>query len=452
MAIDPDTIVAIATPAGRGAVGVVRVSGGQVGSLIERHLRWHRGRRPPPRTLGRALFVDGSRRVVDDVLAAYFDGPLSYTGEDVAEIHGHGAPVLLEAVVDSLIASGARLARPGEFTERAFLAGKIDLTQAEAVQALVAARSRHAAALAQRLLAGELGERIRGLQGRLVEIQAEVEAGIDFVEEEIDIASHGRLAEQVARLLAEVDDLLAGYAAGRRLLAGVRVALVGSTNVGKSSLFNKLLEEDRSIVTPEAGTTRDYVEVEVEWQGLAVHLIDTAGLRSGTSAAEVAGVNRSVQELRRADLLLHVVDACRPEFTLDCAADRPPVPTLIVWNKIDVGPPAPPAGLGLEGEVVAASAVTGEGVPWIRRWVVTAADGRDGNDAEALLCLPRHRDAVGRARRALGAAHLGLAAGESPELVAFELREAQEALGEVVGTKTADDILESIFSRFCIGK
>jgi len=431
---------------------VVRVSGSQVGTLLERHLRWHRGRRPPPRTLGRALFVDGSRRVVDDVLAAYFAGPRSYTGEDVAEIHAHGAPVLLEAVVASLIASGARLARPGEFTERAFFAGKIDLTQAEAVQALVAARSRHAAALAQRLLAGELGERIRGLQGRLVEVQAEVEAGIDFVEEEIDIASHERLAEQVTGLLAEVDDLLAGYAAGRRLLAGVRVALVGSTNVGKSSLFNKLLEEERSIVTPEAGTTRDYVEVEVEWQGLAVHLIDTAGLRSGTSAAEVAGVSRSVQELRRADLLLHVIDACRPELTLEGAVDRPPVPTLVVWNKIDVGPPAPPDGLGLEGEVMPASAVTGEGVQGIRRWVVTAADGRDGDDGEALLCLPRHRDAVGRARRALDAARRGLAGGESPELVAFELGEAQGALGEVVGAKTADDILGSIFSRFCIGK
>jgi len=452
MAIDPDTIVAIATPAGRGAVGVVRVSGSQVGTLIERHLRWHRGRRPPPRTLARALFVDGSRRVVDDVLAAYFAGPQSYTGEDVAEIHGHGAPVLLEAVVDSLIASGARLARPGEFTERAFLAGKIDLTQAEAVQALVAARSRHAAAIAQRLLAGELGDRIRGLQGRLVDVQAEVEAGIDFVEEEIDIASHERLAERIAGLLAEVDELLAGYAAGRRLLAGVRVVLVGSTNVGKSSLFNKLLEEDRSIVTPEAGTTRDYVEVEVEWQGVAVHLIDTAGLRSGTSAAEVAGVNRSVQELRRADLLLHVVDACRPEVTLEGAVDRPSVPTLVVWNKIDVGPPAPPDVLGLPGEVVPASAVTGEGVRRIRRWVVTAADGRDGHDTEALLCLPRHRDAVGRARRALDAARLGLGARESPELVAFELGEAQDALGEVVGTKTADDILGSIFSRFCIGK
>jgi len=452
MAIDPDTIVAIATPAGRGAVGVVRVSGDQVGRLVERHLRWRGGWRPPPRTLGRALFVDGSQGVVDDVLAAYFPGPQSYTGEDVAEIHGHGAPVLLEAIVDSLIASGARLARPGEFTERAFLAGKIDLTQAEAVQALVAARSRQAAALAQRLLGGELGQRIRGLQRRLVEIQAEVEAGIDFVEEEIDLTAYERLVVRVAGLVAAVDGLLAGYAAGRRLLAGVRVALVGSTNAGKSSLFNKLLEEDRSIVTPDAGTTRDYVEVEVEWQGLAVHLIDTAGLRNGTSAAEVEGVNRSVRELRRADLLLHVVDACRPELTLDLVVDRPAVPTLVVWNKIDLGPPAPPAGIGLEGEVAPVCALTGEGVAWIRRWVVAAADGRDGDDAEALLCLPRQRGAVERARRGLAAAQLALAAGASPDLVAFELREAQEALGEVVGTKTPEDILESIFRRFCIGK
>jgi tRNA modification GTPase len=450
MGIDPDTIVAIATPAGRGAVGVVRLSGDRVGSLLERHLRWHNGRRPPPRTLGRARFVDGSQGAVDEVLAAYFPGPRSYTGEDVAEIHGHGSPVLLEAIVDGLIASGARLARPGEFTERAFLAGKIDLTQAEAVQALVAARSRNAAALAERLLDGALGERIRRLQEAVVDIQAEVEAGIDFVEEELDIASAERLAERLARVTAEVDRLLAGYAAGRRLLGGVRVALVGATNAGKSSLFNELLGEDRSIVTPEAGTTRDYVEVEVEWQGLAVHLIDTAGLRSGTSTAEVEGVNRSRQEARRADLLLHVVDGCRPEVTLELAETQPAIPTLMVWNKIDVGPPPPNGALG--GEVVAASAVTGEGVERIRRWITASADGRDGGDEEALLCLPRQREAVARARCGLAAARGGLVECASPELVAFELREAQEALGEVVGSKTPDDVLAAIFSRFCIGK
>jgi tRNA modification GTPase len=451
MSVDPDTIVAIATPHGAGAVGVVRLSGNQVPQLLARHVRWRSGSPPAARMLARARFVDAAGGLVDEVLAVHFPAPRSYTGEDVAEIHAHGSRVILETIVTRLIEGGARLARPGEFTERAFLAGKIDLSQAEAVQALITARSRDGAALAQRLLGGELGRRIEVLQGALVRIEAEVEARIDFVEEELDLATNDLLRRQLAEVVAQVDGLLRGYTAARRLVAGVRVVLVGEVNVGKSSIFNCLLQEDRSIVTREAGTTRDYVEVEVEWRGTAVHLIDTAGLRTGRSAAECAGIDRSQREMERADLVLHVVDASQPAVRLPEDVDLPAVPTLVVWNKIDIGRPMPPPELGLR-RVQPVCALSGVGIDRVREWVVSA--GRDGasGDAEALLCLPRQRDAVYRARRALAAAQEGLGVDASPELIAVELREAQEALGEVVGSRRSDAVLEAIFSRFCVGK
>lgn len=452
MSIDPDTIVAIATPRGPGAVGVVRLSGDRVPGLLARHLRWRSGRQPAPRSMGCAAFIDDAGAVVDEVLAVYFPAPRSYTGEEVAEIHAHGSPIVLDTIVASLTAGEARLARPGEFTERAFLAGKIDLTQAEAVQALIAARSRDGAALAQRLLGGELGRRIAALQAALVEVEAEVEARIDFMEEELDPAAADQLVRRLEALIAQVDRLLHGYAAARRLVAGVRVVLVGETNVGKSSIFNRLLEESRSIVTSEAGTTRDYVEVEVEWQRMAVHLIDTAGWRVGESVAEAEGISRSHHELGRADIVLHVVDASRPQVRPTTAVELPNVPTLVVWNKIDIGLPSPPPALGLGGEVQPVCALSGEGIEQVRDWVVAAGRGGVNADAESLLCLPRQRDAMRRARRALAAAQHGLTADESPELIAFELRDAQEALGEIVGLKTGEAVLDAIFSRFCVGK
>ena len=450
MLIDPDTIVAIATPRGAGAVGVVRLSGERVPELLARHLRWRSGRPAASRSLGRAKFVDEVGAVVDDVLAVHFPAPRSYTGEDVAEIHAHGSPVVLETIVASLTGGGVRLARPGEFTERAFLAGKIDLTQAEAVQALISARSRDGAALAQRLVGGELRRRIVALQDAIVEVEAEVEARIDFVEEQLDLAAGGSLAGQLEDLIGEVDRLLLGYAAARRVLAGIRVVLVGETNAGKSSIFNMLLQEDRSIVTPEAGTTRDYVEVVVEWRGTTVHLVDTAGLRTGMSVAEREGISRSQNEMARADLLLHVIDASRAAQRPVAATTLPAVPTLAVWNKIDIGPPSPPLDLELGGEVQPVCALSGAGIDRVREWVV--ATGRGGATHESLLCVPRQRDAIQRARRALDAARSGLTADDSPELIAFELREAQEAFGEVVGTKTSEAVLDAIFSRFCVGK
>jgi tRNA modification GTPase len=399
-----------------------------------------------------AVFVDAQGGVVDDVLAVYFPAPRSYTGEEVAEIHAHGSPVVLETIVGCLVEDGARIARPGEFTERAFHAGKIDLTQAEAVQALIATRSRDGVALAQRLLGGELRQRIVKLQEALVGIEAEVEARIDFVEEALDLAATDRLVWQLGEIVSHVDRLLCGYSTARRLLGGVRVVLVGDTNVGKSSVFNRLIEEKRSIVTSEAGTTRDYVEVEVEWRGVTVHLVDTAGLREGTSVAEAEGISRSRHEMTRADLVLHVLDASLAEQRAPTGVELPQVPTLRVWNKIDIGRPTPPPALGLGDEVQPVCALSGVGIDRVRDWVV--AEGRDGlaADAESLLCVPRQRDAVERARRALDAALRGLEADDSPELIAFELRDGQEALGEVVGTKTSEEVLDAIFSRFCVGK
>ncbi len=442
MGLERDTIVAIATPAGRGAVGIIRLSGDQAVAIATRHLVW-RGASPAARQLGRARFVDGAGEVVDELLAVRFPGPASYTGESVVELHGHGNPLLMERIVAELVRSGARLARPGEFTERAFLNGKVDLTQAEAVGALIAARSEGAARLARRLLAGELGAGLAALREAIVAVEAEVEAAIDFPEEEIDPAGGARLAARLAPVEAEVARLLAGHAAARHRIDGVRVVLVGAVNAGKSSLFNRLLEEERAIVTPEAGTTRDYLEGRVEWAGVEVRLVDTAGMREATGAAERAGIERSRGEAEGADLLLHVVDATGGPR----AVSLPERPTLVVWNKVDLGAPPPPAEVG---EAVACSARTGAGVASVRAWIVSRAQAAAAD--ESVACLPRHRLGLEAVARGLRAARQGLIQGLSPELIAFELRAAQEALGELIGERPPEAVLEQIFSRFCIGK
>lgn len=445
MALERDTIVAIATAAGRGAVGIVRLSGGEAEAIATGHLVW-RGVPPPPRQLGRARFVDGAGETVDELLVVRFPAPASYTGETVVELHGHGNPLLLEQIVAALVRSGARLARPGEFTERAFLAGKLDLSQAEAVEALIGARSAAAARLAHRLLAGELGGGLAQLKGAIVEVEAEVEAAIDFVEEEIDPAGGTRLAARLEPVLQEVERLLAGHAAARHRIDGVRVVLVGAVNAGKSSLFNRLLGEERAIVTAEAGTTRDYLEQAVEWEGVEVRLVDTAGLRDAEGdaegEAEREGIGRGRAEAAAADLLVHVVDATAPAVT-----ELPSRPALVAWNKVDLAPGKPPEGIG---EAVGVSAATGEGVAALQRWIVSRA--REAASGDAIACLPRHRLGLEAVGRALRAAMDGLITGLTPELVAFELREAQTALGELVGERTPEAVLEAIFSRFCIGK
>ncbi|NCO56770.1 MAG: tRNA uridine-5-carboxymethylaminomethyl(34) synthesis GTPase MnmE [Nitrospirae bacterium CG18_big_fil_WC_8_21_14_2_50_70_55] len=441
MALEQDTIVAIATPAGRGAVGIVRLSGEQAEAIAARHLGWTTTL-PRPRWLGRARFVDGAGEVVDDLLAVRFPAPASYTGEAVVELHGHGNPLLLERMVAELVRSGARLARPGEFTERAFLAGKLDLTQAEAVATLIAARSEGGARLARRLLAGELGAGLVRLRQAIVEVEAEVEAAIDFAEEEIDPAGGARLAERLAPVTAEVARLLAGHAGARHQIDGVRVVLVGAVNAGKSSLFNRLLGEERAIVTPEAGTTRDYLEQVVEWEGIEVCLVDTAGLRVATGAAERQGIERSRAAAAAADLLVQVVDGSAP--VVDEAL---PPPAVVAWNKVDLGAGAPPATLG---EAIPVSARTGEGVAALRTWLVARARAAVAGDSVA--CLERHRLGLEQVAAALEAAREGLTAGLTPELIAFELRAAQATLGALIGERTPEQVLEAIFSHFCVGK
>jgi len=442
MALERDTIVAVATPSGRGAVGIVRLSGGEAEVIATRHLRWHTTP-PPPRELRRARFVDAAGEMVDELLAVRFPAPASYTGEAVVELHGHGNPVLLERIVAELVRAGARLARPGELTERAFLNGKLDLTQAEAVGALIEARSEGAARLAQRLLAGEFGDGLGRLRDTIVAVEAEVEAAIDFPDEEIDPAGGARLAARLAPVEAEVARLLAGHAAARHRIDGIRVVLVGAVNAGKSSLFNRLLAEERAIVTSEPGTTRDYLEGRVVWEGVEVRLVDTAGLRDATGEAERQGIERSRGEAQAADLLVHVVDATVPAV----AEALPEGPTLVAWNKVDLAPGEPPPGIG---EAVGVSARTGAGVAAVRDWIVAHAGA--AATGESLACLPRHRLGLEGVATALGAARDGLTAGLSPELVAFELREAQAALGELIGERTPEAVLEAIFSSFCIGK
>ena len=441
------TIAAIATPPGRGGIGVVRVSGADLANFAERLI----GRAPIPRRAERAVFRDATGREIDEGLALYFPAQRSYTGDDVLELHGHGGPVVMQMLLRRCLELGARVAEPGEFTRRAFLADKLDLAQAEAVADLIDAATESAARCAVRSLKGDFSDAIHALEAQLVELRMLVEATLDFPEEEIDPLDRANARERLARVAGGVDQALSQARQGSLLRMGLHVVLAGQPNVGKSSLLNRLAGEERAIVTPVPGTTRDTVREAIQIGGVPLNIVDTAGLRETADEVERLGIERTWREIERADLLLLIVDA-REGVTTEDEAIVAKLPArlrrVVVHNKIDLARRAPQVMHAADGEHVFLCAITGEGVDLLRESLLALA-GFEGREEDLFMARERHLDALRRARECLAAAAEAFG---QPELFAEELRLAHHELATITGEFTADDLLGEIFSRFCIGK
>ena len=432
-----DTIAAVATPAGRGGIGIVRVSGGAVGKIARAVV----GQLPVPRLATLADFIDGDGTVVDRGLALYFAAPNSFTGEAVLELHGHGGPVVMDRLLERVCGLGARLARPGEFTERAFLNDKIDLAQAEAVADLIDSASRRASRSAMRSLTGEFSGRVAAIDSALLAVRVHVEAAIDFADEEIDCLADADLAGRMVAVTNQIAMLQAECRQGQVLREGFDVVIAGPPNAGKSSLLNRLLAENRAIVTDLPGTTRDPIIADIEVDGVPVRLTDTAGLREGGDVVEAMGVERAKAAMANADLVLAVTDD-------NLAAGAPNMPVehcLVVRNKVDLS--GRPAGQGTSGEICV-SARTGAGLDTLRRAIVAAA-GEPGEGA--FIARKRHLDALASALRHAAAAGGCVAEGYG-DLAAEELRHAQHQLGRIVGATSTEALLGEIFRGFCVGK
>ena len=444
---DTDTIAAIASAPGAAGIGVVRVSGPQVPAIAQALL----SRTPRPRHAHLATFHAADGALIDRGLLLHFPAPHSYTGEHVLELQGHGSAVLLDLLLRRVCALGARLARPGEFTERAFLNGKLDLAQAEAVADLIAARSEAGARAALQSLEGVFSRRVEALLEALIALRVHVEAAIDFPEEEIDFLADPTITVQLQALRAQLAALLAEARRGVRLNDGLKVAIVGRPNAGKSSLLNALAQSERAIVTPIAGTTRDVLREPVSLDGVLLELADTAGLRATDDEVEREGVRRARHELARADVALLVTEAEHAQADLALLAELPVgVARLVLVNKIDLTA-TPPHMADHEGtRWLWASARTGEGLDTLRAQLKALAGAGSGEGA--FSARRRHVQALEQVQTHLDQASVVLASSRAGELAAEELRQAQHALGAITGSYSSDDLLGAIFGSFCIGK
>lgn len=442
-----DTIAAIATPPGRGGIGIVRVSGPATVTLARKLL----GTLPAPRHAAYMRFLDAAGAPIDEGLALFFPGPHSFTGEDVLELHGHGGPVIMDLLLQRVLELGARLARPGEFSERAFLNGKLDLAQAEAVADLIDSGSAAAARGAVRSLQGEFSLRVEALVDGLIELRTWVEAAIDFPEEEIDFLDDARIGARLASLRKALAELLGSARQGALLRDGLRLVIAGRPNAGKSSLLNALAGYESAIVTDVAGTTRDVLREHIEIDGLPVHVVDTAGLHESSDPVEQEGIRRAWREIEGADHILLLADAERGFGAEEqVIAQRLPegIPLSRVLNKIDLSDE--PAGVGSDG-VLRISATRGLGLADLREHL-KAAIGYQAPGEGSFVARRRHLEALRRAGTALERGTEALETQRAGELLAEDLRAAQEALGEITGAFTSEDLLGRIFASFCIGK
>jgi len=449
-----DTIAAIATGAGRAGVGMVRISGPGVAQIAKAVT----GQSLTPRYATYLPFVDGSGAAIDEGLAIRFEAPNSYTGEDVLELQGHGGPVVLDMLLARVLQCGARPARPGEFTERAFLNDKMDLAQAEAVADLIDASSQAAAKAAMRSLDGEFSNSIAAISDELMHLRAWLEAALDFSEEEIDFLSDPTLQARVTQLLADFDKVFAQATQGRRLTDGLTVVIAGVANVGKSSLLNSLSGSERAIVTDIAGTTRDVLHEHIVLEGIPLHLIDTAGIRLTDDVVEQHGIHRARQAVSSADHVLVLVDAAHPVLPDLAAVSEMSVPTTVVVNKMDTLEQALERTVLDQlkektgaGRLLNVSVKLGDGMQALRDHLLFVA-GLDTAVEGVFSARRRHLDALTRAREATDNALQRLTHGEMPELAAEELRIARQSLDAVTGRFDTEDLLGLVFGQFCIGK
>lgn len=449
-----DTIAALATAPGRGGVGIVRVSGPLCQQLAKKLL--HRSLKPRYAHYGPFYALD--RQTIDEGIAIFFPGPHSFTGEDVLEFQGHGGPVLLDRLLENLLAAGARQALPGEFSQRAFLNDKLDLAQAEALADLIEASSRQAADNALRSLQGAFSERIHQLVERLVHLRMYVEAAIDFPEEEIDFIQDGHVSQQVEGLLAELTGISQQAKQGCLMREGMNVVLAGRPNAGKSSLLNLLAGHDRALVTDIAGTTRDVLKEQIHLDGMPLHIIDTAGLRSTEDLVEKLGVERAWEEIAKADRILLLVDSqavssLDPEQIWPEFIQRLPHPErlTLVRNKIDLSGEEALSDLSTSPPVIRISAKHQQGVDKLKEHLKEVM-GYQTTTEGGFSARRRHLDALKRAEAWLLQGKNQLEELGAGELLAEDLRLAQEALAEITGEFSADDLLGKIFGEFCIGK
>jgi tRNA modification GTPase len=462
MTEERDTIVAIATPPGRGGIGIVRISGASALTCVKA-LLGHRGALQPHRPRLVTLLDPNTGANLDEALVTWFAAPRSYTGEDVVEIAAHGSPVLLDHLLRLLLARGARLAQPGEFTERAFLSGRLDLTQAEAVRDLIDAQTLLGAQIAAQQLGGALSHTVTPYKTELIALIATMEAGIDFAEDDTPVLSSDQLSQRLTALNASLASLERSFEQGRLITQGVTLAIVGRPNAGKSSLFNRLLARERAIVTAEPGTTRDTVQERLSLEGIPVELVDTAGLREAANEAERIGIMRSREAFADAGLVLLVLDATQPlnaeELSLLEAAQGRPL--FVACNKCDLLGADTASHSALEdvhrhapaAKVLLTSARSGEGIDALRRAMAKAltGDGRIAPESAMLTSLRQHT-AVYAARTSVERAQSGALDAVPHEMLLLDLYAALSALDSLTGTTTPDDILNLIFSTFCIGK
>lgn len=472
-----DTIVAIATPPGQGAVGIVKISGPDSGSIVTQLCRLKPGHREARYT----AFYDGQGQVLDRGLALFFRGPASHTGEDIAELHGHGGPVVMNLLLQRVLSLGARYARPGEFSERAFLNNKIDLLQAEAVADLVGSASEQAALSAVRSMDGEFSFRLGELSNKVIELRAFVEAALDFPEEEIDSLAQAELHDRLADCRQCLAEISTRAETGRLLAEGLKIAIIGKPNAGKSSLLNRLAEVERAIVSPLPGTTRDTIEQQVLIDGMPVGVIDTAGIRKAGDLVEEEGIRRARAAAGSADVVILIADATRDDshdlqtIAADLGTEKK---LLYAFNKIDLSGHAPgksgtggDSGDGLEvrprkyapghgagkpetgkaAREIYISAKTGAGTGELKREIKDIVAGSDFSE-NSFIAHTRHVNVLRTAGELLEQAAAQFRRTQAVELFAEDLARLQRTLGEITGEYTADDLLGEIFSRFCIGK
>ena len=444
---DHDTIVAPATPTG-GAIAIVRISGSEAIAVAERLFR---GRSPLSEAAGRTVHygsIHDGERLVDEVLVTLFRAPHSYTGEDSVEISCHGSAYIVSEILRLALGAGARMASPGEFTLRAFLAGKLDLAQAEAVADLIASSSRAAHAMATNQMRGGYSEELEGLRDKLVHLTSLLELELDFSEEDVEFADRQALRRTMEQIGREIDRLRSSFSLGNAIKEGVAVAIVGAPNVGKSTLLNRLLNEERAMVSEIAGTTRDVIEERANIGGVLFRFLDTAGIRTTGDRLERMGIERTMESIRRAQVIIRLVDArhmdeAMPEFEV-----RPEQRVLTVVNKMD----AAPEGFRVPEGALGISARQGDGIEALCEALRSTVDTEGLYHGDAVVSNSRHYEALTAARESLGRALAGMDEGLPADLLSEEIRPVIRHLGEITGQITTDEILGNIFSKFCIGK